>query len=102
MRFYVVKVGDSEEFDIAEVPEKSGDSFTFQVHVDAKSDEKQGTPAWKVWVVGFLCFCALVVVPPVAYGMSTGDFSFLKAISGYFTDLMAAVVKAAISALDKK
>ena len=97
---YVVKIG--EDLDLVEAPERAGENVTIQVNVGAKTDEKKNSSVWKVGIVGFLVFCALVVTPPVAYGMATGDFSFLASVAGYFTDLMAALVKAAISALDKK
>mgnify|MGYP003375749961 CR=1 FL=1 len=97
---YEVKVG--KEFDLADAPAKAGDSFTIEVNVDTRANEKKGMPAWKTGLIGFAIFCALVVTPPTAYGMATGDFSFLKALAGYFIDLAEAVVKAAISAIENK
>lgn len=93
---YKVQVG--KEFDLAE---KAGDNFTIQVNVGANEAEN-GYSAWKLGLVGFLFFCALVVTPACAYGLATGDFSVLQSIAGHFNDLIASVVKVAISALEKK
>ena len=97
---YVVKVG--EEMDLAEVSAAAGEGVTVQVTVGTSVPEKKSFSAWRAGAVGFVVFCALVVTPALAYGMATGDFVYLESIAQYFTDLAAAVVKAAVAALDKK
>ena len=97
---YVVKVG--KEFDLAEVPARGDGSINIQVNVGDKSGVAKSPPAWKIVVFASLAFSILVVIPPAAYGMATGDFSLLEAVAEFCTDLAESVVKFAISVIGKK
>ena len=97
---YEVRVG--EEFDLGEVPAKSGNGITVHVSIGSPANEKKGLSAKQVAALAAVVLAVVVVTPAVAYGTATGDFSFLKALAKSFNELASVIVKFAVSALNSK